>query len=222
MDLETRLVALGDHLDLDDGHGVLSDRVLARIDTDETDAAQIERDGRQGRWLRYAAAVLLLATVVAVAVPAYTQHGSGFVHGRVRIERRQDIDTPDEPSTSSLSVDGDVSGLPSPGGSREVTVDGRVVLVSGIEGALTDDVIVKTLGPDTDIVEVTVGNAQGLWITGAPHELAYLSPDGTIAFEQADRRQHTALAERPDDWTAGRLDFHRRSRSSLATIKTSD
>ncbi len=81
-------------------------------------------------------------------------------------------------------MDGDVSGLPSPGGSREVTVDGRVVLVSVIEGALTDDVIVKTLGPDTDIVEVTVGNAPGLWITGAPHELAYLSPDGTIAFER--------------------------------------
>lgn len=181
MDLETRLVELGDHLDLDDGHSVLSERVLARIDTAETDAAQIDRDGRRGRWLRYAAAVLLVATVVAVAVPASRDTIAGwFGLDGVRIERRQDIGTPG----ATASVDDDVSGLPGPGDSREVTVDGRVVLVSVIEGALTDDVIVKTLGPDTVIVEVAVGKAPGLWISGAPHELAYLSPDGTIAFER--------------------------------------
>lgn len=203
MDLETRLVELGDHLDLDDGRGVLSDRVLARIDTDETDAAGVDRDVRRGRWLRYAAAVLLVAAVVAVALPASRDTVAGwFGLDGVRIERRHNVDIPDEPSTSSLSVDGDVSGLPGPGDSREVTVDGRVVLVSVIEGVLTDEVLVKTLGPDTVIVEVAVGNAPGLWISGAAHELAYLSPDGTIAFERV--AGNTLVWQ--DDQMIGRLE----------------
>ncbi len=203
MDLETRLVALGDHLDLDDGEGaVLSDRVTARIATGATDVVAIDRDGHRGRWLRYAAAVLVMATVVAVAVPASRDTIAGwFGLDGVRIERRQDVDTPDETS-STASVDSDVSGLPGPGDSQEVTVDGRIVLVSVIDGVLTDDVIVKTLGPDTDIVEIAVGNAPGLWITGAPHELAYLSPDGTIAFQRV--AGNTLLWQ--DDQMIGRLE----------------
>lgn len=202
MDLETRLVELGDHLDLDDGRDVLSEQVLARIGTAETDAAEIDQ-GRRARWLGYAAAVLLVATVVAVAVPASRDTIAGwFGLDGVRIERRQDVDPPGATSTLSPSVDGDVSGLPGPGDSREVTVDGRVVLVSVIEGVLTDEVLVKTLGPDTDIVEVAVGNAPGLWISGAPHELAYLSPDGTIAFQRV--AGNTLLWQ--DDQMIGRLE----------------
>jgi hypothetical protein len=176
MDLETRLTSLGQHLDLDDG-AALSERVMARID-------DVDGDGRRGWWLGYAAAVLVVAAIAAVAVPSSRDTIAGwFGLDGVRIERRQDVEIPSDTSSVPTFV-GDVSGLPGPGDSREATVDGRVVLVSVIEGVLTDEVLVKTLGPDTDIVEVTVGDAPGLWISGAPHDLAYLSPEGTIVFER--------------------------------------
>jgi hypothetical protein len=178
MDFETRLTSLGQHLDLDDGDA-LSERVMARIDVDDVDG-----DGRRGRWLGYAAAVLVVAAIAAVAVPSSRDTIAGwFGLDGVRIERRQDVETPRDTSLVPV-IAGDVSGLPGPGDSREVTVDGRVVLVSVIEGVLADEVLVKTLGPDTDIVEVTVGDAPGLWISGAPHDLAYLPPEGTIVFER--------------------------------------
>jgi hypothetical protein len=175
MDLESRLAALGDHLDLDDGDGIeLSERVIAQID----------RGGHRVHWLRYAAAGLLVATIAAVAVPASRDVVAGwFGLDGVRIERRQDDDLSVETSLAPAD-DHDASGLPGPGDSREVTVNGRVVLVSVIEGALTDEVLLKTLEPNTDIVEIAVGNAPGLWISGSPHELAFQSPDGTFGFER--------------------------------------
>jgi len=198
MDLEERLASLGEHLDLDDGDGnVLAERVMARIDV-----AEIDRGGRRGRWLRYAAALLLVATIAAVAVPASRDTLAGwFGLDGVRIERRQDVGSPGETSLAP-TVDGVATGLPGPGDSREVTVDGRVVLVSVIEGVLSDEVLVKTLGPDTDIVEVAVGNDPGLWISGAAHELAYVSPDGTVAFERI--AGNTLLWQ--DDQMIGRLE----------------
>lgn len=199
MDLEERLRSLGEHLDLDDSGGdLLSELVIARIDLPDTD------DGRhRDRWLRYVAAAFLVATIAAVAVPASRDTIAGwFGLDGVRIERRQDVDTPGEPSLAP-PADRNVSGLPGPGESREVTVAGRVVLVSVVEGVLkTNEVLVKTLGPDTEIVEVIVGDAPGLWISGAAHELAYLSPDGSIVFERV--AGNTLVWQ--DDQTIGRVE----------------
>lgn len=179
MDLERRLTSLGQHLDLDDDGAVLSERVMAQIDVEDVDA-----DERRDRWLGYVAAAIVVAMIAAVAMPSSRATIAGwFGLDGVRIERRDNVDSTSDTSPVA-AVEGEVSGLPGPGDSREVTVEGRVVLVSVIEGVLTDEVLVKTLNPDTDIVEVTVGDAPGLWISGAPHDLAFLSPDGSIVFER--------------------------------------
>lgn len=187
MDLEDRLASLGEHLAVGDDEGdTLAEQVTARLN-----GVAINMGHRRGRWVRFAAAALLVAAIAA-AVPASRDTVAGwFGLDGVRIERGQDVETPVTPpietsvvTSLALPVDADVSGLPGPGVSREATVDGRIVLVSVIEGALTSEVLVKTLGEDTQIVEVVVGGAPGLWISGAPHELAYQSPDGLIAFER--------------------------------------
>jgi hypothetical protein len=171
MDIEDRFASLGDHLDLGDGDGsALSERVLAQLDIEA-----IAGGHHKVRRLRFFAAAVLIAVVAAVAVPSSRRTIAGwFGLDGVRIEGRKDVDFPDIEST----------GLPGPGASREETVDGRVVLVSVIEGSLADEVLVKTLGSETEIVEVDVGGSRGLWISGASHELAYRSPDGQIVFER--------------------------------------
>lgn len=188
MDLEDRLVSLGEHLAVGDDEGdTLAEQVTTRLN-----GVAVEVGQPRGRWVRFAAALLLAVAIAAAAVPASRDTVAGwFGLDGVRIERGQDVETPvvppveTSPETSlAVPVDADVSGLPGPGASREATVDGRIVLVSVIEGELTSDVLVKTLGEDTQIVEVVVGDAPGLWISGAPHELAYQSPDGLIAFER--------------------------------------
>lgn len=187
MHLEDQLRSLGEHLDVgDDTEDALPARVLARLDRGDD---RIERHRRT--WLRAAAAVLVTLTIAVAAIPASRDTVAGwFGLDGVRIER--DVSTK-EPKDTSTVEDGpaplpasetSVVGLPGPGSSREVTVDGQVVLVSVIEGVLTNEVVVKTLNPDTEIAEVAVGNAPGLWISGAPHELAYESPDGLIQFER--------------------------------------
>lgn len=45
-------------------------------------------------------------------------------------------------------------------------------------------VLSKTLGPGTDTVPVVVGASDGLWITGDPHEVAFLDPDGTYQLDR--------------------------------------
>ena len=198
MDLETRLTSLGEHLHLDDGERAgMSERVMARISD-----AEIDRERRRGRLLRYAAAALLVTAFIALAVPASRNTVAGwFGLDGVRIERRQDVGTPGEPPLATPDEIGPAE-LPGPGDSREVTVNGRVVLVSVIEGELTGEVLVKTLSQETEIVETSVGSAPALWISGAPHDLAYVSPAGSIAIERV--AGNTLVWQ--DDLMIGRLE----------------
>lgn len=187
MKLEERLVALGDNFDIAMSSEIagesrsdasMAERVLGRL-ADDTTADAITRD-RSVPWFRVAAATLLVAAVATMAVPSSREAIAGWFRlDGVRIERRVAPATT-EPAPTPL----DATELPGPGESREIVVDGRTVLVSVIDGALASDALVKTLGPDTQIVEVDVDGAPGLWISGEPHELAYRPPDGIIEFER--------------------------------------
>jgi hypothetical protein len=61
-----------------------------------------------------------------------------------------------------------------------VTVDGRAVLVSAIDGRLFEEGITKTVQSSDQVIEVRVGDHPGLWIGGEPHQVAYESPDGGV------------------------------------------
>ena len=54
---------------------------------------------------------------------------------------------------------------------------GRPLLLTQI-AALPEPVIGKAAGPGTDIEELVIGGEPGFWLTGDPHEFAFLSPDG--------------------------------------------
>ena len=54
---------------------------------------------------------------------------------------------------------------------------GRPLLLTQI-AALPQPVIGKAAGPGTDIEEIVIGDEPGFWLTGDPHEFAFLSPDG--------------------------------------------
>lgn len=54
---------------------------------------------------------------------------------------------------------------------------GRPLLLTQI-AALPQPVIGKAAGPGTDIEELLIGGEPGFWLSGDPHEFAFLSPDG--------------------------------------------
>jgi hypothetical protein len=74
--------------------------------------------------------------------------------------------------------------LPGPGRSSTVLVDGIAVLVSALDGTLDDGLITKMVGGDSSVREVDVAGRRGVWIDGAPHDLAFLTGDGEVVFER--------------------------------------
>lgn len=72
------------------------------------------------------------------------------------------------------------SAVPGPGESEVVTVDGREVLISAVDGRLFEAGITKTVQSSDQISEVRVGDHPGLWIAGGSHQVAYESPDGDM------------------------------------------
>jgi hypothetical protein len=165
-DLGTRLAELGDVLDVDDRNVV--EVVLRRV--------QAPR-GRASRPRRLV--VMATAAVVVVLAGALVHPGSRDALARwfgldgVRIVRT-DVDPPQgRPSIE----------LPGPGGSEVVVVNGREILVSTIDGRV-DGLISKNVGPGTSIIEVAVDGRPGLWIDGAPHEVLYEAPGGSVVIER--------------------------------------
>ncbi len=160
IDLDRRLTALGEVLELDDTHMV--DRVFARLDG--TTAVPASRPDRS-RPLRVAVAILVVLAALAAAVPSSRRTVAGwFGFDGVTVERRPDLSVPATPPVISIDADG-------PGDSEIVIVDGATVLVSTIDGLLDETVIEKTVGSSSDVVAVTVDGRRGLWIGGVPHEL---------------------------------------------------
>ncbi len=168
IDLEQRLVSLGDELALDDAD--LVDLVLGRLDRPVP-------DGRNGRlWIHVAAIVIVVLTVLTATIPAPRRIVAGWLgFDQVRIERRPDLTVPTEPDPFESSSEPSSSATDE---SRVESVDGREILVSVIDGRLSDSSLTKTVGSGTAVIEVDVAGHRGLWIDGEPHDVMYESPEG--------------------------------------------
>jgi hypothetical protein len=211
IDLERRLSTLADELDLDDdvdARGLLVDQVLARLD--EPDRSGWSRRSLQVAAL---VVLVVAASVVAVPSSRRTL-ADWFGFDRARIEVRPDLSVPEQaPVISPTPTDAEPSGaapptpsdsvpsdnvptetlpsetlpsgsLPGPGRSSTVLVDGIAVLVSALDGTLDDGLITKMVGGDSSVREVDVAGRRGVWIDGAPHDLAFLTGDGEVVFER--------------------------------------
>ena len=165
-DLTERLSTLGDALEFDEDE--LAESVLDRI------AGPSHR--RTRLWLIVAAAVLLILVGVALIPDSRRAVARWFGLDGVSVE----VD-PELSATPAAPVSFD---LPGPGQSRVVDVDGREILVSTISGTLTPRMITKSVQSPSQVHEVDVDGAPGLWIDGLAHEIGYESPPGHVVFER--------------------------------------
>jgi hypothetical protein len=167
-DLIERLVALGDVLDVD--HDVEEASVVEAV------LEGIRAPGRSPRrgWLVAAAAALVAAIVLGGALQPDARDAVARWFGLdgVDVEVDPDLTAPPSPPPSVA--------LPGPGESDVVTVDGRRVLFSAIDGRLTDALITKTVQGTDQIREVEVAGHPGLWISGGSHEVLYETPGSGI------------------------------------------
>jgi hypothetical protein len=166
-DVIERLSELGECLDVDDDQ--LVDDVLDRVARPTQLSGRADRPDRRG-WLVAAAIVALVVGFVA--------HPSGRAamarwFGLDGVNVEVDPSLPTTPSAEPFAV-------PGPGASELVTVDGREVLFSAIDGRLFEAGVTKTVQSSDQISEVRVGDHPGLWIAGEPHQVAYESPDGEV------------------------------------------
>lgn len=95
----------------------------------------------------------------------------------------------------------------------ELHATGIGLLVQGIDGALDRDQVEKLVVEfDSSVAAVTVDGAPGYWISGPPHLLRYLGPDGE------PRSQATRLAADTLVWERGGILY--RIESGLGLIET--
>lgn len=73
------------------------------------------------------------------------------------------------------------------------------VLVTEFPGRIEEGYFQKGIGPDTTVVPVTVAGHAGFWVSGQPHELLYIGPDGSVETDSI-RLVGNVLA-----WTVGDL-----------------
>ena len=85
------------------------------------------------------------------------------------------------------------------------------ILVTQFPGTSDVDYLKKVLGPGTTIQGVHVAGHSGFWITGQPHELMYLRPDGQVATDTV-RLVGNVLA-----WNDGQLTVRIEGAPDLAT-----
>jgi hypothetical protein len=80
-----------------------------------------------------------------------------------------------------------------PGPGRPGTADPTIGLLLVELRALPDEILItKLIDANTTVERVAVDGGDGYWISGAPHVLAYLAPDGT-RIEDATRTSGTTL-----------------------------
>ena len=167
-DLVERLERLGEALEFDDVD--LVDQVVAEI-------GLRRRSVRTRRWL--VAASVLLVGAAAIGYPD-SRHAVarwfGFETLRIEVD-----------PALSLPMTEEAIGVPGPGETLVVEVDGRRVTVSAVDGRLSAALVVKTVGSSEQITEVTVRGRPGLWISGDPHEVMYESSDGSVVVERVAR-----------------------------------
>ncbi|MDQ2942028.1 MAG: hypothetical protein M3R05_07570 [Chloroflexota bacterium] len=85
------------------------------------------------------------------------------------------------------------------------------VLVSQFPGHIEGGFFQKQIGPDTAVEPVTVGGRPGFWVSGKPHQLMYVDPEGAVKTDSI-RLVGNVLA-----WTAGDLTVRIEGAADLAT-----
>jgi hypothetical protein len=60
-----------------------------------------------------------------------------------------------------------------------------ILTLMAVPGTTDEPLITKAAGPGTDVESIEVNGARGWWITGAPHEIMVLRPDGEIGVLRA-------------------------------------
>ena len=78
------------------------------------------------------------------------------------------------------------------------------LLLTQTRASLEREFVQKLAGPGTTMEEVDVNGAPGLWLAGAPHAFAYVTPDGAPVEETLRLADNTLLWER--DRTTFRLE----------------
>jgi hypothetical protein len=164
-DLTEQLRALGDALEFDDAN--LAESVLRRIDTEPRSRARL--------WFVAAAALLVILVGLALIPDSRRAVARWFGLESVTVE----VDPAVTGTAAPVSFD-----LPGPGESRVVDVDGRQILVSTVTGTLSERMITKSVQSSSQVQEVDVDGARGLWIAGPPHEVGYETPAGDPVFER--------------------------------------
>ncbi|CAN5363498.1 MAG: hypothetical protein ACR2JP_08620 [Acidimicrobiia bacterium] len=74
--------------------------------------------------------------------------------------------------------------------------DGWRLLITQLDGTATEGLIGKEIGSGTEIQQVTVGGAPGLWIEGAPHTLVVLDTEGNPLRDRARLAGSTLVTTR--------------------------
>lgn len=180
--IEDRLRALADEFDF--GDASVADGVLDRIASRSPSATPVAH--REWSWHQVAAIVVVVIAAAVLAVPSSRHAVADWLgFGGVQIERVPDLSVPAtaspvEPATASPIE-------PTVGPTIEqgvVEVDGTEVLVSEIPGMLEQPLLSKTVGDGTDVIQVEINGSPGVWIVGAPHEVAYRADDGSFVFER--------------------------------------
>lgn len=172
-DVIARLTALGGALDLGDER--LVDDVLDRVATRPEGTRPAA--GRPGRrtWL--------VAAVLVALVAGFVVHPSGR-DAMARWFGLDGVTVSVDPSVS-VTPGAEPFAVPGPGESEVVTVDGRDVLFSAVDGRLFQAGITKTVQSSDQVTEVRVGDAPGLWIAGGAHEVLYKSSAGDVIVTRA-------------------------------------
>jgi len=164
-DLIDRLARLGDALDLDDTG--IDEHVLAGIRAERAPR-------RRAGWL---VAAVLVVTLAGVVVSPTSRRAVARWFGLDGLTVEIDPDTSVPPPSATFDT-------PGPGETVEVEVQGRRIVVSAVDGELTEQLILKTVGSSDQIREVTVDGHTGLWFAGVPHHVMYDAAVGDVVVER--------------------------------------
>ncbi|MGH9119949.1 MAG: hypothetical protein ACRD0A_19400 [Acidimicrobiales bacterium] len=94
---------------------------------------------------------------------------------------------------------------------QEVDGSGVGLLVTEFPGATDDSLVVKELGPGTQVEQLSVDGHDGYWITGARHVVTYVDPAGEPQFDPTRLAGNTLLWQVGDvtNRMEGELDLDR-------------
>jgi hypothetical protein len=202
--LEARLTALGRALEfprldslVDDVLAELDDKVDNVDGSDDVDGPGHQRLSRWRRPLLVAAALLLVATTVALAVPASRRTIAGWLgFDALRIER-VDVVPPTltvppatVPSDRLAQAAAEVGVTPlvaaqlgppvfvATPSNRYLVVGYDEALLVTLPGTIGPDLFVKSVGPEAEVHTIQLFGAPAYWITGDPHFFMYRDEDG--------------------------------------------